>query len=659
MTRMQYRPDVDGLRSIAVLLVVLFHGQFTLKGTPFLPSGFLGVDVFFVISGYLIFGIVHKEIGASEFSYRRFFERRFRRIVPALAVVLLACLVQAWIILSPAQMAEFSMSGAAASLFLSNIWFWSQAGYFDKAAELKPLLHTWSLGVEMQFYILFPLILVALRKRSLPQVRMWLGGLACASFLVCLLTTPVSSDTSFYWLPFRAWELIVGALAATFYVRIGWLFASAASLCSLSMILLPSTLTTAISGHPGMITLLPVFGAAALLCLGANGSLISKMLSWRPLVWGGVLSYSFYLWHWPLLAFLRLTSEGEPSSSQKAVAIFVALGFACLSYWFVESPGRRQANFRWLKSAVAGATIVMLVVAAASAMTNGLAFRFGEAGWINTRLERGFFVNGQDCFHSNCVIGAKVGPLKVILKGDSHAGVFVTSLNDALTGLNIGGLTLADEDMLVQRFPDYYRNAEARNKGLLKHWGIIRGSDADVVILSARHTLRVLNAPFDNGEGGVERNASATGRSAEQVHELLTDIEVAVLELVRLGKKVILIDPIPEVGWDVPEALAMRRAAGNFEPITTSREVYDKRNEAIIELFAKLDRLPNVERVIVANLLCNEQRCTTEINGEILYFDTDHLTKAGADIVMVQIVNMLRQMLHINDAGMALPSKAG
>src|SRR6185312_9819605 len=348
----RYRADIDGLRAIAVLFVVASHLH-----VAHFAGGYIGVDVFFVISGYLISSNIIPQIRAGSFSLAGFYVRRIRRIFPALIVMLALTLPLAWRFLFPTEMVEYAHSLLAAVFACSNTLLWSWGGYFASENELKPLLHTWSLGVEEQFYLLFPLCLLALTGlRKHAWIRTFICALATISFACAWFLTPRNPHAAFFNVGLRAWELMIGAILSQRYVpsprrRIS---RELAAIIGLLAIVLPAILYTPNTTFPGLAALPPCLGAALVIAAGENGtSLPSRLLSLPPLVFFGLISYSLYLWHWPVQVFYNLRhlqtcapgSCAEPMSHTAQASIFlVSVAVATLSWRFVETPFRRRKD---------------------------------------------------------------------------------------------------------------------------------------------------------------------------------------------------------------------------------------------------------------------------------------------------------------------------
>jgi peptidoglycan/LPS O-acetylase OafA/YrhL len=340
---MKYRKEIDGLRAIAILPVIFFHA-----GSNWVTGGFVGVDVFFVISGFLITSLLLAEREAGSFSLTNFYERRARRILPALFCVILVCLPFAWFWMLPYQLKEFSQSLVAVATFASNILFWKQSGYFDVSAELKPLLHTWSLAVEEQYYVVFPLLVMMLWRFGHLGMRtlfviLALGSLGLAQYLI-----RVDATGAFYLLPTRAWELLIGALiplCAGANNSTGPLLAVRQCLAMFGLVMIAGAvfLFDKHTPFPGLYALVPTVGAALVIRYGTAETLAGRLLSYRLFTGVGLISYSLYLWHQPVLAFYKLkTGLTEIPAQMFGPYLLLSLLLACLSYALVEKPFRSK-----------------------------------------------------------------------------------------------------------------------------------------------------------------------------------------------------------------------------------------------------------------------------------------------------------------------------
>ncbi len=338
---MDYRKEIDGLRALAVLPVILFHAGFeTFSG------GFVGVDVFFVISGYLITTIILAELEQGKFSIVNFYERRARRILPALFLVMLVCIPFAWFWLSPSDMKDFSQSLVAVSLFASNILFWHESGYFDAAAELKPLLHTWSLAVEEQYYVLFPLFLMLFWKLGKRWILVTICLVFVASIAVAQWGAYAQPTAAFFLLPTRGWELLIGTFAAFYLSQAnhkefgkglsefgGWL--------GVALILYAVFAYSKATPFPSLYALVPTLGTVLIILFATQKTTVGKFVGNKAFVGIGLVSYSAYLWHQPLFAFLK-QSDFDDTKEIYAVLILLTLLLAFLSWKFVETPFRKK-----------------------------------------------------------------------------------------------------------------------------------------------------------------------------------------------------------------------------------------------------------------------------------------------------------------------------
>lgn len=339
-----YRPEIDGLRAIAVLPVILFH-----SGLEWFSGGYVGVDIFFVISGYLIGFILLQKKASGTLSILEFYENRARRILPALFFVVLACVPMAWLWADSSQFKELASSFSWVALFVSNHFFWMESGYFADSAELKPLLHTWSLAIEEQYYLVFPLLVLAFFRDSLKRFSILLVGLALVSFTYALWLWGRDPDGAFFFAPARVWELLAGALCAVILysqTRENWVFpvllSNVASLIGMGLIGYSIFAFDSTTPFPSAWTIFPVAGAA-LIVLGARPeTLVAKVLSQKAFVGIGLISYSAYLWHQPLFAFARIRQTEEPAGSVMFGLAVLSLILAAFTWRFIEQPFRKQ-----------------------------------------------------------------------------------------------------------------------------------------------------------------------------------------------------------------------------------------------------------------------------------------------------------------------------
>ena len=448
---MNYRREIDGLRALAVIPVILFHAGFGAFG-----GGFVGVDVFFVISGYLITSIIWQELERDRFSILNFYERRARRILPALFLVIACCLPFAWIVLLPEDLRNFSQSLVAVSFFSSNILFWSESGYFDSAAELKPLLHTWSLAVEEQFYILFPMALILAHRMGKAFVLAGIMIVAGLSLWLAQWGVSVEPTATFYLLPTRGWELLVGSLAALWlYQRppkrsVSWVDQALAGV-GLALIVYSICAFDKQTPFPGAYALFPTVGTALLILFANKRTAVGALLGTQALVSVGLISYSAYLWHQPLFAFSRLTQSSEPSSGLLGLLSVLALVLAYLTWRYVETPTRNREKFPAgvLFFSAAVATLFFVALGLVGHFKSGFPSRIPPAAQI-AGAELPSIDNGW-CFYSidsisrltqgakglECSLGDRNSSVRGLLLGDSHAGHYEPLWHEAGQALGV------------------------------------------------------------------------------------------------------------------------------------------------------------------------------------------------------------------------------
>lgn len=633
---MQYRPEIDGVRAIAVGGVILFHAAPAL-----LPGGFLGVDVFFVLSGFLITGILAHEVAQGQFSYRHFLLRRARRILPALFFMLTLCVPVAWMLMLPEELERFGRSLGATLAFASNIFMWREAGYFAPDAHFLPLLHTWSLAVEEQFYLLYPVLFVALslwaaRLRGVILFAGALVSLALAEFLV--LARP---DAAFYLMPTRGWELLVGACVALWMRHnpkphcplCGWI--------GLGLVLGSFWGLSEAVPMPSLWALFPVIGTALILLFAEDGRGVGRVLAARPMVGLGLISYAAYLWHQPVFVFARLADDGPLGGGAIVVLILLSFTFAALSWRFIEEPARRKMATGRLLLVLGGGVCLLGGVAALFVLRAGMPERLpgaasqllAQARQVDPRIARcaamvSDFAPMPDPLRPECRFGP-AGGRPIALIGDSHAEALATGLLPALIARGIPVIFAA-----YPGCPPFagYRKAgfacetiPARLRTALEQAGVRQ------VVLAVRSTPLTHARPFDNGLGGAERTPFRPVRFDAG----LDGAQVILNGLARWREEfdVLMVAPVPEAGWTVPVFAARRTLWGAEMPrdLTVPRASYEARSGA---LRARLT--PPV--LDSAARFCDAQNCTLIADGVSLYRDDDHLSRAGADRLVPDIL---------------------
>ena len=627
-----YRRDIDGLRAVAVLPVVLYHA-----GLPGFSGGFVGVDIFFVISGFLITSILAREMAEGRFSLLAFYERRVRRIIPALVVMLAASAAMAIWLLLPLELKDFNFHLRGTLLFVSNFTLAEKLDYFAPGAERQALLHTWSLAVEEQFYILFPLLLWAMAGRSRRTLLWIVVGISLTSFAFAVWHTSNDPALAFFMPHVRVWELAVGALLAlATWRRPSALLCGGAGALGLGLIVWSIVHGATVLPFPGLGAVAPVAGAA-LVVWSASGP-VCTLLSLAPFVWIGLISYSLYLWHWPVFVFWPLLKGAALSGSESLVAVALSLGLATLSLLLVERPFRRRTRAprrSQLFKAGALAGLALIVVTLVGDWTDGLPGRFNgqpakaiavqqefRRGWAAGCLRRSPDMASRETAEGlhemACRIGDPDADPDFILWGDSHASVVQYPAHEAATRAGRAGWVFTHSacvpipDRKFQSADSKMQRCERFNR-LVADW--LRVSDVRTVILSGNW----------KGVGSPEVPA---------MRALLSDLE-------QQGREIIVVRSLPELDFDLP-VVAARMAQRGLPPPSgpkaeAERAALERKDLVLNEA---LDDDSAVQ-LWPLDVLCPGEVCLTVLDGELLYADHDHLSKAGALLLTPLLENAL------------------
>lgn len=486
-----YRPEIDGLRAIAVTSVILFH-----SGLVPLTGGFAGVDVFFVISGFLVTSILLKDLGNGAHSIQRFYERRVRRILPALLLVLAVTTLASWVLMVPPQLEAYSKSLAAVMIFLSNVLFGANSGYFSPALEEAPLLHTWSLSIEEQYYLLFPVLLAALLRRGPRSVTIGLWTMAAASLALAQWAAAARPEMNFFFSLSRFWELLAGSLAAWSVRQRPRAAHGPAALVGLGLIVAALILHSDRTPYPSAHTLLPVIGTVLVILFAGQGTAVGRLLSLPPMIGVGLISYSAYLWHQPLFALMRVSATDAPEPWAMWLLVGLTYLLAWISWRWVEQPFRRPTG-RWLarpRPLFLGATLASAAMLAVGLL--GLASSGNDRLWrqghpdeaavldliLAARQDSGLPASDGSCRFNLVTLSDKDlaqiracasrhGPATVVL-GDSHGidmfnALKLASRTPFLLGVTNGGCRPAENNAacpfgaflaLVQAEPQLFRH---------------------------------------------------------------------------------------------------------------------------------------------------------------------------------------------------------
>ncbi len=635
----KYRADIDGLRAIAVLLVVGYHAF-----PSIFPGGFIGVDVFFVISGFLITGIIVSELNKNSFSFLRFFFRRVVRLFPVLLVVLATCLAIGWFLLMPSDFMELGKHIVGGVGYIANFMQWRESGYFAGTAESKPLMHLWSLGIEEQFYLIWPLILVLGFKTKTKLINVVLICLII-SFVLNVVFIPNHSEAVFYLPIFRFWELLVGAILAlspTFWnppsaliVRRRVLINNVCSVVGISLIGFSAWGLTKFSLFPGWWALGPTVGAFLLIGAGPDSWMNQFVLSRRGIVWIGLISYPLYLWHWPLISFFHLSDVKMPCYFERHIAVLVSLILAWLSYRFVEQPLRHRRNLFPIAVILLGISILIGLAGYTVFIKNGVRGRLPDqplnAPGLLIELmnpELGGDVQ-EEWRHHKCFLGKgeaeqlfaaecieEKRPL-VFLWGDSHAASLYVGLKDLQRSYDFG---------IIQRTASFcppafgWDNPQNRlckeiNDRSLK---LVYKLNPDVILLEGQWVT-----------GGYDLQASLT--LVEQLR-------------VKYSGKIVLLGSAPLWAQSVPKNIVSYYKRYNTYP----PQYTDFGTMLVNETFEVDKRLRSeakrmrVNFISIFETMCHGRECLLQTGStatDVTSFDQGHLSPAGSRFLMNEIAD--------------------
>jgi len=628
-----YRPEIDGLRAIAILAVLLNHAD-----SRIVSGGYVGVDVFFVISGFLITTIVRRDLDAGRFSFWRFYARRAKRLIPAATAMAIATLVLGYLFFLPQDFDRFAKSLVAYGAMLSNVFFWRQsATYWTGQASPWPLLHTWSLSVEEQFYLVYPVFLWRLVGLPPRQQRQAILALLAASFVINLYQTSAFPRSAYYLLPGRAWELLTGAACSLLGPAPGSNRTCAfLGLIGFGLVTMPMFLFTDATRFPGWAATLPVIGTATLVWITGNTSgFWTKLLGVKPLVAVGQVSYSLYLFHWPLIVFAKYLWGGSPETPSLIPSYFAAaisLVIAWLSYRYVEVPGRnsRIGEKPALVLALACGLMLLLagygihscqgmpgrmpaLVAHYAQASEDFNHRRSETSLANSKIEAGEFTPlGQD------------GPLDFVLWGDSHAGSLVSVFDRLGRQYQVSGTA--------------FRRAGTPPLINITVGGPFFDPEFAGVVLDRLRKDRVPYIVLAARWGTYFRDLLENGRPVKTCSEKIAVFSRALSETITLlrasgAKKIWLVRQVPSQHCDVPKGLALNAWWGRYLPLLTPRAVTpDEHAVQMREIDTAFDSVV-AEDVAVIDLafavLANKNGLLTQ-SDEPIYFDDDHLSECGA-----------------------------
>jgi peptidoglycan/LPS O-acetylase OafA/YrhL len=665
---LRYRAEIDGLRAVAVIPVILFHAGFkTFSG------GFVGVDIFFVISGYLITSIILSEMEEGTFSLLNFYERRARRILPALFFVMFACLPFAWLWLVPADMTGFSESLAAVSAFASNVLFWRTSGYFETAAELKPLLHTWSLAVEEQYYLLFPLFLMGAWRSG----KRWILSLLVIAAIISLVAAQWGSVkhpvASFYLLPTRGWELLIGAFVAFYYSNnrkqdFNRFVSQAGSAIGLMLLIYAIFAFDHQTPFPSLYTLIPTVGAALILLFAAPKTWVGVLLGNKFFVGVGLVSYSAYLWHQPLFTFAKHRSMDEPSKLLLGSLAVASVGFAYFSWKYIEMPFRSKQRFSRKKIFTYGAvgTVCFICVGLAGHFTSGFESRFdlpkSIADSFKTTdrstecLDRPSVHTREDWY---CDSGLRSDRVSFVVFGDSHSlSLFDTFNAAAANNKQYGVFTAASGctpflGIYALRGDQAERDCFLLNKRVFDY---VKSNNINKVFLVARWTYYT-----DGGYDGTNFSYIGLSKSDAASKEVsrkafVYGLQKTIEAYADIGVKLYIVTQVPQQKHEPKDIYYKLYNEGgatfsaSLVNLSISRPEHQQLQSYVMSLFKTYEERNLVRLISFDDIFCDERKCLIGTIEKSYYLDNNHLSGEGEHLVL----DVLRNILVSDEASVGL-----
>jgi peptidoglycan/LPS O-acetylase OafA/YrhL len=667
--QIKYRPDVDGLRTIAVFSVILYHVKITLGGWQLLPGGYIGVDIFFVISGYLITTLLVTELAQSgRISVLNFYERRARRLLPGLLVVMLASLPLAWKYLLPEQLVDFAKSLVFSLFFTSNFyWHFSLQQYGAESALLQPFLHTWSLAVEEQYYIVFPLLLFAIYKRGRQYLAIILSFIMVLSLLFAQWMTERDASFSFYMMPTRFWELLAGSLLAlvalnNFTVNSDSLWQRAMPTLGLLLIVVSMAGFGFDAHHPGFITMIPVVGTVLIICFKRENGWVTRTLSRPTMVYLGLLSYSLYLWHYPIFAFGRMV-EIEPSVVHKVAWIILTLFLSAISYHLVEKPFRsKRVSRRVLIFGLFLASSVVIFVSlywiwgvSTPRHHNYLGEVIESARQVGVRkgevsCNSGVRPNWYSVSES-CVFEYSPESPTLVLVGDSHGAAIAESVRVLAKENHLTYIQVTQMGCPHLRVSDWSNDGTSCFRRAADLRSFLSALERPTIIYSARLPVYLEQVPFDNQESQVQSNNLALRRIRKNLLAAHPDqpsnaVVTTLRSWVDDGYGLVIVYPVPEQGFDVYKTLMrFTPPITRVDQLPTLSTAYDEYKKRVARSYLALDQVvgPGVRRVYPEKIFCREEtgKCTASESDRLYFANDSHVAALGSDLIVRQIAEQL------------------
>lgn len=662
MSNLEYRADIDGLRALAVLSVVIYH-----VSPQSLPGGFLGVDIFFVISGYLISLIVFRGQAAGTFSFADFYARRIRRLFPALAIVLLATMVFGAFVLFADEYKLLGKHASSAIVFLLNFQLMNEAGYFDVASDSKPLLHLWSLSIEEQFYLVWPALLIVIGRFHL-RIGLVIGTLIVGSLAFAIYLASRNPDTLYFHPLARFWELLLGSALAYYHHRFGinilpsgldrfwvrhWLSCAGMMAIVSSLFLFNGKMP-----YPGTLTLIPLLGVVVLIASG-GGSVVSRFLALRPIVWIGLISYPLYLWHWPLLSYIRIMESGAPAQAHLWIGAGAAVLLAALTYRFIEQPLRHLRRGRpaliGLGSTMVGLLLASFSVVASDGLPDRPAVRYVKAAEEQIKREP---MTDESCISLFSPGAAPAycrqhnpGRRMIGIIGDSHAHVLFPGFAEQAERAGYGVLLLANSGC-----PPLVGAVTGKTDGerhecslaVEKVLSAILGDERiKHVILATRGPIYLTGKGYGPAEADYDHPPIAYGLPVNRTYKKgLDPFSDGLFETLRRlsdsRRTVSYFLQVPELGVPPRNCFGRPLTLVSNSSCSVSIKEYRERNSEYRAILRKAQaKFPMMTVLDPEPLLCATDQCQGVIGKKLMYADDDHLSKEGSRLMAAHFFPLL------------------
>ena len=665
MRKINYLPHIDGLRAVAVLAVIIYHAKLQIFGRQILSGGFIGVDVFFVISGYLITYIILQEIKITgTFSFKNFYQRRVRRILPALFFVMLIATPFGYLFLLPDDMIEFSKHILTSIVFLLNFYLNNtDQGYLNSSSLLKPFLHNWSLSVEEQFYILYPVVIFIVLKYFKNSLKVILGII----FIISIVTAHIASKhfpvSTFYYLHTRIWEMLAGGIVACFLIekKNNHFYSTPIAFIGLILLCFSLFFYSDNTRHPSFLTLLPTIGTCLILISSNPNQAFTKFLRYKIFIKIGLISYSLYLWHYPVFAFARYTHD-LTAVYEKFALIFLIFLLSVLSYFFIERPFRYKLSFNFTL------TFLTLILTLLLLFNFTIIYKKGFEEKLPEILKKKNFSNEFRNISQLNSLGKeekcdsrkndychffKNNKKTIFLLGDSHVDVllkFFIQNDHIISNYQIVHMndnsnpSVKGVNVIQKKTGEIYKKNYAENR-----IDEINKGQNNIIIYLSRLPFYLNGTTFDNKEGGIEGYSLTDWDNKFEFG--LDDFSIKFreqFEEIQKKNKVVLLYPVPEAGWDIPRYFYQIKNIKNkiVPTITTSYTVYKERSATSFKLLNSING-DNIIRIYPDKLLCDtkiKNRCLTNNDKSLFYTDSNHLSDYMAQILFNTILKEIKKI---------------